>query len=219
MTWFREYVAKFREEYRSPHAHRGDWMITFSGVQYYPTVPRAADVRIVDIAHHLSMLCRFTGAVRKFYSVAEHSVHVSYCVPHEHALTGLLHDATESYVNDLSRPLKRSLPDYRAIEHLNWVAICEKFALPVAMPQCIHDADNAVLNAERDALMPPMSTAQLAEWPQCEWVAPVTIMALPPNGAEALFLQRYTELTRGRGAVALSFPNRPIVPRKDAVFA
>lgn len=73
-------------------------MQTFSGALYWPMDPRPEDVNILDIAHSLSMQCRYTGHVSKFYSVAEHSVHVSNIVPKELAMCGLLHDATEAYL-------------------------------------------------------------------------------------------------------------------------
>ena len=46
------------------------WLQTFSGVRYYPVAPQVEEVHLVDIAHHLSMLCRYTGACKKFYCVA-----------------------------------------------------------------------------------------------------------------------------------------------------
>jgi len=177
-----------------------DWMCTYSGVKYYPAAPDPRDVRIVDIAHHLARLCRYTGAIKtEHYSVAEHSVHVSYCVPPEMAFLGLMHDAPEAYINDINRPLKRSLPDYANIEKLNWVAVATKFNLPLELPPEIHAADVRVYLTERDALMPPMpgDTGYNGER------APVKILALAPNAAEYLFMQRYYELTRGRSSVPL----------------
>lgn len=173
-----------------------DWMQTFSGVVYYPTSPKVENVRIVDIAHHLSMLCRYTGACRRYYSVAEHSVHVSYCVPEDMALLGLLHDATEAYVNDLSRPLKHSpwLWGYRAIERRNWLVIAEKFGLPRDLPREIHEADLAVLFAEQKELMLPLPQYQ-------GWIgepADVDIIGYAPANAERLFMERFYELTRAR---------------------
>lgn len=56
---------------------RGDWMQTFSGIQFYPLDPRVEDVRIEDIARALAMQCRYNGHVTRFYSVAEHSVRVA----------------------------------------------------------------------------------------------------------------------------------------------
>src|SRR5208282_6622849 len=82
------------------------WIRTFSGGRFYVLEPRVEDVRIEDIAHALSMQCRFTGHVREFYSVAEHSVWVSRYSHREDALWGLLHDASESYIGDMSTPLK-----------------------------------------------------------------------------------------------------------------
>src|SRR5438128_12538670 len=84
---------------------RGDWMQTYTGRAFYPLDPRLDDICIEDIAHALSMLCRYGGQCQEFYSVAEHSVLMSYAVNPQHALWALLHDATESYMGDLIRPL------------------------------------------------------------------------------------------------------------------
>src|SRR5271165_7548492 len=86
---------------------KGDWIQTYTGRVMYPLDPRPEEINIIDIAHALSNLCRFTGHVRTFYSVAEHSVRVSqHCDPKD-ALWGLLHDASEAYLADMSRPMKR----------------------------------------------------------------------------------------------------------------
>lgn len=52
----------------------GDWMQTYSGAAFWPLDPRPEDINLDDIAHALSMLCRFGGHCRGFYSVAEHSI-------------------------------------------------------------------------------------------------------------------------------------------------
>ena len=194
---------------------RMDWMQTFSGVQYWPAAPRVQDVRIVDIAHHLSMLCRFTGAVRRFYSVAEHSVLVSHLVPPEHALCGLLHDAPEAYTNDISKPLKISLPDYKRIEALNWAAVAEKFGLPTKMPEEVHAADYVMLRTEQCTLMPHCE--HTPAWAEHATDA-VNINCWAPEEAERQFLARFYELTRGHGQ-AIMLSGHPILPLRDAVFA
>src|SRR5579885_2784587 len=90
----------------------GDWIQTYCGVAFYPLDPRPEEILIEDIAHALSMLCRFTGHVKRFYSVAQHCVYVSHRCDPKDALWGLLHDAAEAYLNDISRPVKslRELP-------------------------------------------------------------------------------------------------------------
>src|SRR5258708_302056 len=88
---------------------RGNWMQTYTGRAYWPADPRAEDVCIEDIAHALSLLCRYTGHCKRFYSVAEHSILISQVVPPEYAFFGLMHDAQEAYINDLARPIKPSV--------------------------------------------------------------------------------------------------------------
>ena len=82
------------------------WIQTYTGGKFHLLAPRQEEINIVDIAHALSMMCRFTGHVRRFYSVSEHSWHASYLVPKQDALWALLHDASEAYMADMNRPLK-----------------------------------------------------------------------------------------------------------------
>lgn len=182
-----------------------DWMLTYTGARYWPAAPQAADVRIIDIAHHLSMLCRYTGACRRFYSVAEHSVLVSQIVPPEHALCGLLHDAPEAYTNDINKPLKRSLPDYQRIEELNWTVIAGKFGLPWEMPEAVHEADYVMLRTEQVRLMPYCEFTD--DWAR-EAHPTLQLGCWSPAEAEAKFMSRFYELTRALGSQCKSSPVR-----------
>lgn len=85
------------------------WIQTFTGRAFDLSAPVPAMVAVADIAHALSLLCRYTGHSRWFYSVAQHSILVSEIVAATHpelALLGLLHDAAEAYTGDWSSPLK-----------------------------------------------------------------------------------------------------------------
>jgi hypothetical protein len=172
----------------------GGWMQTRSGVAYFHQDPRPNDIRLTDIAHALSNICRFGGHTERFYSVAEHSVLVSQVVPPEHAMIGLMHDATEAYVIDVPRPLKHMLGKvYSDLEDKTWAVICEKFGLDPDMPSCVKEADNTVLIAERNALLlePPIPWT----WAANLTPAAVEIRALAPADAKALFINRFIELS------------------------
>lgn len=90
----------------------GDWIKTVTGRKFYPLDPRFQEVNIEDVAHALSMKVRFNGHVQRYYSVAQHSVHVSRILERWHpkrrdlAMWGLLHDAAEAYLADIPRPMK-----------------------------------------------------------------------------------------------------------------
>lgn len=138
--------------------HRlGDWLQTYTGRQFWPLDPRPEEIFIEDIAHHLSMLCRYAGAVTRFYSVAEHSVHVSRYVSAANAPWGLLHDAPEAYLVDVPRPVKRSLPQYEAIESQLMAAVSRRFKLlPIwTMPAEVAEADMRICVDEKAQNMAP----------------------------------------------------------------
>lgn len=176
-------------------ARTGNWMQTASGRMFWPLDPRPEEVAIEDIAHSLAMSGRFAGHARRFYSIAEHSVYVSYFVPKEDALHALLHDASEAYVVDVPRPLKPFLTGYKEIEENVWKAIAVHFGISPEMPASIKLADNRVLLAEQRQLMGP---------PPAPWLvpgepAPITIKGWDPDYARFKFHQRFVELT-GRAA-------------------
>src|SRR5580704_9362466 len=82
------------------------YLSTYTGKKFYPYDPRPEQICIEDIAHGLSMLCRFAGQCRFFFSVAEHSIAVAHLLPANLKLFGLLHDVSEAYLADLPRPVK-----------------------------------------------------------------------------------------------------------------
>lgn len=148
---------------------KGDWIQTFTGRQYWPLDPRPDDVHIADVAHHLAMLCRFTGACSRFYSVAEHAWHASFVVPGRLAFATLHHDDAEYVCNDLARPVKRSITGYDSIERMNFEAIAvalnlPNLSLPAADQAEIKYADNVMLLAEQQVLMRPAP----AKWAQID---------------------------------------------------
>src|ERR1700744_4853571 len=100
------------------------WIQTFTGKKFSPLAPRPEDVDIRDIAHALAMKCRFNGHCSPFYSIAEHSVRVSWLLEQQgkrEALWGLMHDAADAYLPDLGAPIKNHfhLHDGKNIESFN----------------------------------------------------------------------------------------------------
>jgi uncharacterized protein len=136
---------------------KGDWIITYTGKRFYPLDPRPEDINIEDIAHSLAIINRFTGHSQFPFSVAQHSLHVSGALgwfhhePENVQLAGLLHDASEAYVNDLSRPLKRMLNDYNYVEQRILDVIDVKFGV-TTRTAIVKEADNKALVTEAQRL-------------------------------------------------------------------
>lgn len=172
--------------------HRSTNLIpTFTGRLVNVLDLKPADVDIRDIAHALSLYCRFTGHSQFHYSVAQHSLLVSRLVPARLALHGLLHDASEAYLGDISRPLKHSptMALYRALEYRTQQVICHRFGLALHEPPEVKAADLVALATEfRDVVnvqeadlgLPPPDMRRIPETP---WRA-----------IEQLFLDRFQEL-------------------------
>lgn len=175
------------------------WMWTHSGKKYWPRDPRVEDVCIEDIARGLSMLCRYTGQVQYFYSVAEHSILVSLMVPPELALEGLLHDASEAYCADMNRPLKHGLTDYKRFERMNEEVIRTKFRLPLTEHPLVKQADSNILRTEYKTLMrhqlPPEDLVMVPG----VYDPAVRLFCWTPAQAEVAFLNRFDALKRASG--------------------
>lgn len=170
------------------------WIQTATGRAFWPLSPRSEDVCIEDIAHALSMKCRYTGHTLSFYSVAQHSWHASMIVPAEQARGALLHDATEAYMPDVARPVKKSMPSMQMMEADLANAIAAHFGMQpedFSTPEIKH-ADLVLLATERRDLMSPPPF----RWTSTENIAPMEDIIKPmnPHIAKHVFLSRYREL-------------------------
>ena len=171
-----------------------DWIQTYTGKKFFPLDPREEDVDIIDIAHALSNQCRYTGHTREFYSIAQHSVLVSYTCDSVDAFYGLLHDSAEAYICDLARPVKHSesMRLYRDAEKKLLKVILGKYGLNGdKIPVSVKIADNMVLMAERRDLMPPPSEPWLTE--RFDAIKE-KIVPWRPNIAEVTFMNRFNAL-------------------------
>lgn len=173
----------------------GDWIQTYTGRKMYPLDPRPEDFNCRDIAHSLAFQCRFGGHVRNFYSIAEHCILLSYTVSPENALWALLHDATEAFVVDVPRPVKRMLTNYKEIEDNITKVMVEVYSLAPDMPEEVRDADYRILLTERNRLMHTYH-----EWSgEKEGFTPLELLfpiqCWEPHVAELWYLDRLEQLT------------------------
>lgn len=167
---------------------KGDWIQTFTGRQFFPLDPRPEDFHILDIAAGLRN-ARYSSQSLIVETVAEHSVALwLYARAHgfdaRERRTILMHDASEAYLVDVPRPIKRDLGNYLDIEEGIMHAAAERFDLVWPMPPELKNLDNAILADECSQNMadPP------APWRQL--VAPLGI-ELPgwsPERAMIMFL-------------------------------
>jgi uncharacterized protein len=195
------------------------WIRTASGKPFDLLTPRAADVRVSDIAYALSKLCRFTGQYPSddLYSVAEHCWHVSFrseelviknrpldetpepCLlkTAKAARWGLVHDWAEAYCADLNSPLKSApgLEAYKKIEHGVLSAIAERLGLGElsTCPPEVDVADNELYWTERlkvHGLSGPEETTKSYVEP----LKSVKIRMWDPRTARWFLLERFKQL-------------------------
>lgn len=109
-----------------------DYITTYGGTHFVPVKPVAEEVHITDIAHALSMLCRGNGHVNQFFSVGQHCIHCALEAKERGygqrlCLACLLHDASEAYMSDVTRPFKKYLKEYKVFEERLLDVIYEKY--------------------------------------------------------------------------------------------
>lgn len=134
---------------------------TYKKIRFNPLNPSVEDIDIEDIAHALSFMVRANGHFPEFYSVAQHSI----CCAREAivrkgmgtlALACLLHDASEAYLADITRPVKKHLPRYMEVEEVLQNLIYQKFlarSLNEEELQILKQIDDAMLFHEFDHYM------------------------------------------------------------------
>lgn len=176
--------------------------ISASGRFFWPTRPCVRDVSIIDIARALSRICRFNGHLRHdvlHYSVAEHSVRVSYACHPDHALVGLLHDGAEAYLGDPIRPMQPLLDSRYWGAQRSWQrAIAEAVGLThrhlVHLPTSVKHADAVLLATElRDLCTGVDIYAGNHAAPLAERIVPMSA----PDAFEC-FMARFSELMSER---------------------
>jgi len=137
------------------------FIITYSGEEFTPLDPNIDQIHIEDIAHSLSLLCRANGHIDYFFSVAQHSLN---CTAEAKArgysmrlqLACLLHDASESYISDLTRPVKYYITQYKEVETRLQAVIYNKFLSEPPTTEeldIVDQIDNDMLAGEFFALM------------------------------------------------------------------
>lgn len=160
-----------------------DAIRTYSGKYLDVFNPDPEMICIEDIAHSLAHQCRFGGHLPQFYSVAQHSYFVSKMVDKEYELIGLMHDASEAYLLDIPRPIKKKLPCYKAIENSLMEVIAKKFGFQYPFPMEIKEADETRLFFEWEFYMLKNDTEVLGP-------------AWKPLEAKDSFLEVFYYLTR-----------------------
>jgi hypothetical protein len=193
------------------------WIHTNGGRKFFIDEPQ---FHIEEVAHALSMQCRFSGHVPRFYSVAEHSVLVSRlcfeivdCQRSGEKILdivaasyeGLLHDAHEAYFLDMPSPWKSLVPEYCEIEHRLETQMRECFGLPNEISSGVKLADWYALFIEAAEFFPKGTTD---DWPVPaddfrEKVAPIIASryfaprGMSPTEASRVFTARAHKLAGG----------------------
>jgi uncharacterized protein len=199
------------------------WMQTRDGAIVDLLKADLGTLTIEEVAHSLARINRFAGHTREAYSVAQHSVHVSWQCSPEHALIGLLHDAHESVMGDITSPVKMALRAIDPYAHYHWGEAFEQFEKRLVsafmarfatnqtplgwtrLPSDVKRADLIMLAIERRDLLGPESQPWNLTCDGEAIKAPLTFKSGPgviqphisvctAQQAERMFLLRYEQL-------------------------
>lgn len=179
----------------TPPSLDDQWIGLLSGAQFNYNKPEESDVTLDDLASALSNICRFSGHLPVFYSVAQHLVNTSRIVPEELAFTALMHDTTEAFTNDLPTPLKWAFPVFKDLEVRTESAMAKKFGFMFPYPPEVKQADTEMLILEK--LYVKLDNRV---WPNYENIKVdhlihlVDLKPWQPCRAKREFLERYAEL-------------------------
>lgn len=184
-----------------------DWMATFSGHAVFPLDLKQEDIRLEDIAHSLAQQARYNGHCKFIYSVGQHCLLISEALKRDgHGIMiqkiGLMHDASECYTGDITRPMKNSLNHefqrrakydgkiLKDIEHDVQKRIALRFALPFPWGNTVETYDTRITQDEKAQLFVKQDTVWTMPLPPLD----VHIDELDWREVRARFLDRAWEL-------------------------
>lgn len=175
---------------------------TYTGVYVRPLDLDPETIDIQDIAHALSNQCRYSGHVRKFYSVGQHCVLAVRCAREylkvgndiEKLFSILMHDSPEAYLQDVARPLKEEEyfgQAYRGAEKRAEKVLAEVFGFIYPFPDEVKMADLMMLGVEKRDLLPPGPDWEILEGIE---IPKFEVIPWTPERAKTEFLNLYANL-------------------------
>ena len=184
-------------------------LTTYSGIAIDAENPKADQIELIDIAIALSRVPRFVGHTRHPYSVAEHSVLVSYLAldkykqPYQYnqgkyyALVGLFHDAAEAYISDIPTPIKQQLKQRIVEVELKFEeAIFDRFGIKHPDPEekaVIKSFDNSAYSIEKEQL-------RADAWGYTPFkndkTTGIVLPSMPADEAALMFIRQFTRINR-----------------------
>lgn len=193
-----------------PFDRKRPWMQTFTGKAVDMLHPTRDMIDVKDLAHHLALECRFAGACKFHYSIAQHSYLAAQGAQNERAtqkqqLEILLHDAHEAYTKDIHAPYRWAAQELMGVEDDMYGRIADEFDvlirsmwdLPSMKTHVCHAFDMRMLFTERAQIMSPPPGDWVGE---DEWIPlDIKIVQWTPTMAEKTWLgevKRLTKLTR-----------------------
>jgi hypothetical protein len=162
------------------------WIITASGRRFDLLCPSLEQVDLRVIAAATAKMCRWTGHILHFYSVASHCVAVADICRDEVKPYALLHDAAEGYLGDISTPLKHAMRSLSPAALAAYDQITEPvdraihlacgltWPVPMAIHAEVKHADLAMLATEYRDLIPAGS-------PEIDYLPPPVEQRLMPD--------------------------------------
>ncbi|MDP2746164.1 phosphohydrolase [Pseudomonas sp.] len=186
------------------------WILTNSARAFDLLNPHAENVITTDLAHALSMVCRFNGHCAHHYSVAQHSLLVAYIIEQEggtpeEQLAGLLHDGTEAYISDLTRPLKLLLIEAARQREIAWLNLVGEFSAKSNVVSIRAAAMHILTTAEREGVSLLLDTYHQLE--QRIWLAIAERFHLAPE---------LPECVKHADMIALATEKRDLLPTHHA---
>lgn len=188
------------------------WILTNSARPFDLLNPRAENVITTDLAHALSLVCRFNGHCAHHYSVAQHSLLVAYIIEKEggtpeEQLAGLLHDGTEAYISDLTRPLKLLLIEAARQRQIAWLDLVGQVSAQSHAVSLDAAATRILTTAERQGVSLLLDTYHEIE--QRIWLAIAERFHLAPE---------LPECVKHADMIALATEKRDLLPEHPAAW-